>query len=97
LNVVIRTVAAALGAQVAITVVTAAPPAFPALRALATHLRALGVTGPRLELATAAARVPAHGGFTNAFWMAAGASVVALIAVALTPPPRSDPTVTTAR
>ena len=97
LNVVIRTVATALGAQVAIAVVTAAPPAFPALRALATHLRALGVTGPRLELATAAARIPAHGGFTNAFWMAAGASVVALIAVALTPPPRSDPTLTSAR
>ena len=97
LNVVIRTVATALGAQVAIAVVTAAPPAFPALRALATHLRALGVSGPRLELVTAAARVPAHSGFTNAFWMAAGATVVALIAVALTPPPRSDPTVTSAR
>ena len=97
LNVVIRTVAAALGAQVAIAVVTAAPPAFPALRALGTHLRTLGLSGPRLELVTAAARVPAHSGFTNAFWMAAGATVVALIAVALTPPPRSDPTVTSVR
>ena len=97
LNVVIRTVATALGAQVAIAVVTAAPPAFPALRALATHLQALGVSGPRVELVNAAARVPAHSGFTNAFWMAAGATVIALIAVALTPPPRSDPTVSSAR
>ena len=97
LNVVIRTVAAAVGAQVAIAVVTAAPPAFPALASLARHLRALGVAGPRVELVTAAAHVPAHSGFTNAFWMAAGATVVALIAVSLTPPPRSDPTVTSAR
>jgi MFS family permease len=68
LNTVIRTVSSALGAQVAIAVVTA------------TRLSPL-------------LRIPAHSGFTHAFWMAAAASLVALAAVALTPARDADPAV----
>jgi MFS family permease len=91
LNTVIRTVAAALGAQVAIAVVTAAPPAFPTVGALIRHLHRLGGGGPRLERLVAVARIPAHSGFTDAFWMAAGATALALLAIALTPPRHTDP------
>jgi MFS family permease len=87
LNTVIRVVATALGTQVAIAVVTAAPSAFPAVEALASHVGTSHLP-PRL---TAALAVPAYSGFTNAFWMAAAASVIALLAVALTPSRRTDP------
>jgi MFS family permease len=87
LNTVIRVVATALGTQVAIAVVTAAPSAFPAVQALAHHVGRSHLP-PRVLAALA---IPAHSGFTNAFWMAAAASVVALLAVALTPSWRTDP------
>ena len=87
LNTVIRVVATALGTQVAIAVVTAAPSAFPAVQALANHVGRSHLP-PRVLAALA---IPAHSGFTNAFWMAAAASVVALLAVGLTPSRRSDP------
>jgi EmrB/QacA subfamily drug resistance transporter len=98
LNTVIRTVAAALGAQIAIAVVLAAP----ALSAIVhsagvrpgvTHALAPGHPASAL----AAIRLPTHSGFTSAFWMAAGASVAALLAVLLTPSRRADPTVQTRR
>jgi MFS family permease len=86
-NVVIRVVATALGTQVAIAVVTAAPSAFPAAQALATHIGTSHLP-PRVLAALA---IPAYSGFRNAFWMAAAASVVALLAVTLTPSRRTDP------
>jgi EmrB/QacA subfamily drug resistance transporter len=97
LNTVLRTVASALGAQVAIAVVVAAP-------ALSAAVHSAGVR-PGLTHAVAlrhpvnalpAIRIPTHSGFTSAFWMAAGASVVALLAALLTPSRRADPTVRTA-
>ena len=39
----------------------------------------------------AALAIPDYSGFRSAFWMAAAASVIALLAVALTPPRRTDP------
>jgi MFS family permease len=87
LNTVIRVVATALGAQVAIAVVTAAPSAFPAAQALANH----SVTSHLPPRVLAALAIPDYSGFRSAFWMAAAASVVALLAVALTPPRRTDP------
>ena len=53
LSTTVRLVCAALGAQVAVAVVTAAPVAFPALKRLATHLVRAGVTGPRVRLLVA--------------------------------------------
>jgi MFS family permease len=95
LNTVIRVVATALGAQVAIAVVSAAPPAMAgpraaALQALALHdeVRAPAVSAHLLALL----HLPAHVGFTRAFWLAAGATLVALLAVALTPSRGADPT-----
>lgn len=88
LNTVIRVVATALGTQVAISVVSAAPSAFPAVRALASHVGTSHLP-PRL---LAALSIPAYSGFRNAFWMAAAASVIALLAVAPTPSRRADPT-----
>jgi MFS family permease len=87
LNTVIRVIATALGTQVAIAVVTAAPPAFPAVQALASHVGRSHLP-PRVLAALA---IPAHSGFTNAFWVAAAATVVALLAVALTPSRHTDP------
>jgi predicted MFS family arabinose efflux permease len=87
LNTVIRLVATALGTQVAIAVVTAAPSAFPAIQALAHHIGTSHLP-PRVLAALA---IPAYSGFRSAFWMAAGASVVALLAVTLTPSRRTDP------
>jgi hypothetical protein len=92
LNTVIRVVATALGAQVAIAVVTAAPSAFPAAQAIASHVATSHL--PRRLLAAVA--IPAYSGFTNAFWMAAAASVAALLAVMLTPSRRGDPALMTA-
>ncbi len=93
LGTTVRLVCAALGAQVAVAIVTASPVAFPALKRLATHLIRAGVTGPRVRLVIAEARIPGHSGFTSAFWMAAAATIVALLILALTPSRRSDPAV----
>jgi MFS family permease len=95
LNTVLRTVATALGAQVAAAVVAGAPPALTgpraqALRTLATHTAARAPAAARHLLSLLA--LPAHAGFTHAFWMAAAATVVALLAVCLTPARRADPT-----
>jgi predicted MFS family arabinose efflux permease len=87
LNTVIRVVATALGAQVAIAVVTAAPSAFPATQALANHIGTSHLP-PRVLAALA---IPDYSGFRSAFWMAAAASVVSLLAITLTPPRRIDP------
>lgn len=92
LSTTIRLVSAALGAQVAVAVVTAAPAAFPGLKRLAAHLLHAGITGPHVRLVFAEARIPARSGFTSAFWMAAAATVVALLMIALTPSRRTDPT-----
>jgi EmrB/QacA subfamily drug resistance transporter len=91
LNTVTRTVASALGAQIAIAVVTAAPPVFPAVAAVVRRAETAGRTVPPKLLA--AAHIPAHSGFTNAFWLATAASVIALLAVALTPSRSGDPVV----
>ena len=93
-NTALRIIATALGAQVATAVVTAAPPALDgarasALRALALHDRVRAPTVSAHLLALLG--LPAHVGFTTAFWMAAAATLVALVAVALTPPRATDP------
>jgi MFS family permease len=94
-NTVLRLVATALGAQVAIAIVTAAPPAIQGpraavLRALAVHAEAHHAPATAAGL-LALVHLPAHSGFTAAFWMAAAATVVAVLAVALTPGRRTDP------
>ena len=94
-NTVLRVVATALGAQVAIAIVTAAPPAIDGPRAVALHALAVHaqdhhapvIAGQLLALM----RLPAQSGFTSAFWMAAAATAVALLAVTLTPGRRADP------
>ncbi len=94
-NTVLRVVATALGAQVAIAVVAAAPRAIEGRRAAA--LRALALRAQDHHAPVIAAqllalmRLPAHSGFTGAFWMAAAATVVAVLAAALTPGRRADP------
>ncbi len=94
-NTVLRTVATALGAQVAIAIVTAAPraiagPRAAVLRGLAAHAQDHHAPLIAAQL-LALMRLPAHSGFTGAFWMAAAASVVAILAVVLTPRRRDDP------
>jgi EmrB/QacA subfamily drug resistance transporter len=89
LNTVIRTVAAALGTQVTIAVLTASSHLLPAAHGVAAHAGARAAAVPPRLLA--ALRIPAHSGFTSAFWMAAAATLVALLAVALTPPRHTDP------
>ena len=94
-NTVLRVIATALGAQVAIAIVTAAPPAIDGRRAVALHALAVHaqdhhapvIAGQLLALM----RLPAQSGFTSAFWMAAAATAVALLAVTLTPGRRDDP------
>jgi predicted MFS family arabinose efflux permease len=93
-NTAVRIIATALGAQIATAVVIAAPPALDgpraaALRALALHDRVRAPTASANLLALLG--LPGHVGFTTAFWMAAAATLVALVAVALTPPRATDP------
>ena len=90
LNTVIRMVAAALGAQIAIAVVTAAPRLSAPSALPGTHARTAGGAGLPPHL-LAALRIPAESGFTNAFWVAAAATGVSLLAISLTPSRRADP------
>jgi hypothetical protein len=63
-----------------------------------SHARAIsaaGTIGDTPRLAAAMLRVSVRSGFTHAFWMAAAASLVGLVAVALTPAQRRDPAVAT--